>query len=303
VTAVVSRHRVLAPVALSVALIATVVITGVLSPLIVRVLHAAGVPDASLAEVTLRTLQLTAIALTFTLLTVLGGGGRRAWGLPPRDRLGLRVGVGFALGVASVLPVCALLFALEVRLTRVDVDPNLSWWLWVVSRAALAAVVIALMEELWFRGGLFTVLERSGGPVLALWLGAGVYAAAHFLDLPEEHAAPDGNLAGFIVLGDAIASVFQWRNVDSFLALLVAGLALGLVRLRDGHVALCIGIHAGWVLTIKVFKKYTFIEPDSPLSALAGAYDGVIGWAAVVSLALLLLGVWVFVNPRGKEIR
>ena len=188
-----------------------------------------------------------------------------------------------------------------MRTTRYDLITAAEHWIRVLIGALLSATIIALVEEVWFRGGLFTALERSGGPVLALWLGAVVYAAAHFLDLPEDHAAPDGLLAGFIVLGDAAASVFQWRNLDSFLALLVAGLALGLVRLRDGHVALCIGIHAGWVLTIKVFKKYTYIEPDSPLHALAGAYDGVIGWAAVVPLGLLLLGVWLFLSPRARQ--
>ena len=71
------RQRPAAFVALAVLLAASVVITGVLSPPILRVLHAAGASGASLAEVTLRTLELTAIALTFALLANPSSGTNR----------------------------------------------------------------------------------------------------------------------------------------------------------------------------------------------------------------------------------
>jgi len=291
--------RILVTVVLAGFVLATVAITVLLSSPLLRALHAAGAGGATLEEVTLRTLELTAIALTFPLLAVLGGGGRAAWGVPPCARVAGRVGAGVLLGIASLLPVCLVLFNLDVRVMHVDIEPDLAWWLSVLARAVLPAVVVALMEELWFRGGLFTVLERCGGRVTALWAGAGVYAAAHFLDVPETlPAGEEGAVPVLSILGRAVASVFHLENLDAFVALLVAGLALGLVRLRQGHVALAIGIHAGWVLTIKAFKKYTYLDPGSPLGYLAGHYDEVVGWVAVVSLGLLLVMLWRWLEPR-----
>ena len=114
-------------------------------------------------------------------------------------------------------------------------------------------------------------------------------------------AASEGTVAQTLtILGQAVSAVFRAENVDSFAALLVAGLALGLVRLRYGHVALAIGIHAGWVLTIKVFKKYTYILPESPQRYLAGSYDDFIGWVAVASLGVLLFMIW-WRPSRGEE--
>ena len=84
-TAVVTAARVSAPVALPGFLLATVLITVVVSPLLLSALHAAGAEGATLEEVTLRTLELTAITLTFPLLAVLGGGGRAAWGYSRSD--------------------------------------------------------------------------------------------------------------------------------------------------------------------------------------------------------------------------
>lgn len=291
--------RLRAPAALVLFLVATVGLTAVLSPPLLAALHGAGVAGATLEEVTFRTLELTAIVLTFPLLAVLGGGGRAAWGVPPSSGVASALGVGVLIGIASLLPVCLVLFALDVRVTRVDVDPDLAWWLQVTARAALPAAVVALTEELWFRGGLFTALTRSAGRGGALWAGAAIYAGAHFLDAPHASGGDGGGATQVLgILGEAVAAVFRRENLDSFTALLFAGLALGLVRLRLGHVALAIGIHAGWVLVIKVFKKFTYVRSDSPLRYLAGHYDDVIGWVAALSLGVLLLALWWWLRPR-----
>jgi membrane protease YdiL (CAAX protease family) len=281
---------------------AAVIAAGVLSPAILALLRAAGAAGANLEDVTLRVLELVAIGLTFALLAVLGGGGRAAWGIPPARRVAPRIAAGLAVGVLSLGPACLVLLALEVRVPNPDVDADLAWWLTVIARAAASAAPVALLEELWFRGGLFTVLERWAGPAIALWGGAAFYAAVHFLDAPDAVTDDAAGVTGaFVILGHATAAVADARNVDAFLALLGAGVALGIVRLRQGHVALAIGIHAGWVLTIKVFKKYTYLVPDAPLRPLAGRYDEVVGWVAAGVLWLLALLLWRRLAPAARR--
>ena len=274
----------------------------------------------------MRTLQLVAIAATFPLVAALGGAGRGGWrgvwGVPPRRGLATRLVRGFAAGVASLGIVCAALFALEVRVPLPDEVWPTESWIEVAAGAAAAALVVALLEELWFRGGLFTALERCGGAAVALWGGAAVYAAAHFLESPPP-PEPHGALSGFVMLGRVFGTlgglfdhyrpeidyaqhlfpVLDPANVDSFVALLAAGVALGVARIRDGDVALAIGIHAGWVFTIKVFKKFTYVSEASGLRALAGRYDDLIGWLAAAVLAALALVLWWRLPARGVSAR
>ncbi len=292
--------------ALAAYLAGIVLVAGAASPWVLAALHAAGAGGATLDEVAVRTLQLVAIAATFPLVAALGGvgrgGWRGVWGVPPRRGLATRLVRGFAAGVASLGIVCAALFALEVRVPLPDQVWPTESWIEVAAAAAAPALAVALLEELWFRGGLFTALERCGGAAVALWVGAAVYAAAHFLESPPP-PGPHGALSGFAMLGRVAAAVLDPANVDSFVALLAAGVALGVARIRDGDVALAIGIHAGWVFTIKVFKKFTYVSEASGLRALAGRYDDLIGWLAAAVLAGLALVLWWRLPARGAGAR
>jgi membrane protease YdiL (CAAX protease family) len=277
-------------IAIALAFAAVVLVTGIASPLVLAALGGAGA-GVSFEETTVRLLELTAIAATFPLLAASGGSSRPAWGLPRRPGAVARLLAGLGLGIASLSVVCAALFVTDVRVTRLDLPPEPGYWMTVAAGAVVSAAVVAAMEELWFRGGLFTLLQRVLGAVPALWAGAATYAAAHFLEVPSP-VDPDSAEAGFQVLGHAVTAMFSAANLDSFVALLVAGLLLGIVRMRQGDVMLCIGIHAGWVLTIKVFKKLTYVSPDSGLRWLAGHYDDLVGWLAAAVLAVTLLAIW-----------
>ena len=75
---------------LGVAFAATVFVTVVISPGIVDALQALGAGGARLDKVTIRTLELVAIAFTVIALMLFGGGGKAAWGVPRRRGLARR---------------------------------------------------------------------------------------------------------------------------------------------------------------------------------------------------------------------
>jgi membrane protease YdiL (CAAX protease family) len=281
--------------------LAVFVLAAFITPWIARALLAFGAEEVEIVKVTVRSAQILAIITTLLALCVFRANTKSAWGLPSRAGLAGRLMSGFAIGVVSLGVGCLLLFVLDVRVTRVDLPTEASYWLNVLWRAALSALFIGVFEELWFRGGLYTLMQQCGGIPLALFGGTTVYAAAHFLDVPEDifvGASQLHAMIGFESLVAAIQNVFQWQNLDSFVALFIAGLTLSLVRMRQGDVALCIGIHAGWVFMIKVFKKYTYDLTDGPYRALAGYYDDVIGWLVAACLTVLLFCVWRFMRVK-----
>lgn len=286
---------------LAAALVATVLVTVLISPLVLLALHGLGASAATLDGVTLRMLQLVAIAITIIALRRVGGGGRAAWGIPVRDRLLSRVLLGVVYGLLSLGAVCVLVYLFEVRVLRPDLSMEPGYWLRVVTGALIAAISVSLLEELWFRGGLFTLLSRLGGLSWALIGGSVLYAGAHFLDVPDSSRSVHfSSSASFDVLDAAVRNIFQAKNFDSFVALLIAGVTLALVRMRQGDAAVCIGIHIGWVLTIKVFKKVTALSPEVPGQRLVGQYDSVIGWLAAACLAVMLLLIWRFMRPTSR---
>jgi hypothetical protein len=82
--------------------------------------------------------------------------------------------------------------------------------------------------------------------------------------------------------------------------LFAVGMFLSLVRERNGNIALALGLHAGWVMVIKVGQYLTALHPDAPLAQLVGSYDGIIGWLAAAWISLL---AWLYTrrSPAPKR--
>jgi membrane protease YdiL (CAAX protease family) len=269
-------------------LLLAIVLTLAVAPLVLGLLPALGIAGADPREVVFRILQIGTIAATALLLRALprpdgGAGADAAWGLyagPGALSRGLR---GFVAGASALAVVAAVLLLLEVREIRYDLRLELAHWVLVVLRALLAATLIALLEEVWFRGGLYGLLQRHGGVAPAAVLGSMLYAASHFIDRGEpQDAVPAAD--PWHALQGAVGGVFQAGHLDSMLALLAAGLWLAALRRRQSDIIGAIGLHMGFVFVIKVFKKMTYINPDAPLRAVAGHYDDMIGWLALVVL-------------------
>jgi hypothetical protein len=64
--------------------------------------------------------------------------------------------------------------------------------------------------------------------------------------------------------------------------------------LRTGAIAGCIGLHAAGVCAIFVLRETTAVNSAAKLSFIVGGYDGVIGWAACVWLAAIVLAYGVY---------
>jgi membrane protease YdiL (CAAX protease family) len=284
-------------------LLAGAALTIPLAPLFQRVLGLLGAEDVPFAVVVFRTLQMVLLVLSALMLARSGGSGARAWGLAVNGRPWRRAGGAFLVGAASIAMVVLTLWLLDLRTTRYDLETGASHWVSVVAVSLLSATVIGVVEELWFRGGLYTLLQRAGGVRAAVLLTSVVYAVSHFFDrdMPVQGDAAHWREAAGIVLqgGQAILSSGEHGTM---LALAAGGAWLAALRYRHGDIIGAIALHTGWVLVIKVFKKATYIEPDAPWRALAGGYDDVVGWLAFAVLLVFALAAWRgALHERGRQ--
>jgi len=159
--------------------------------------------------------------------------------------------------------------------------------------AGLASgISVALIEETVFRGAMHTAIARESSPWSAALLTAPLFAILHFYakaSIPPEQL---GYGSGFDLLLRSFAPLGHPALViDSFFAWLAVGLLLSLTRVLTGNIAVAVGLHAGWVVVLRMLQMSTARGEAAPYSAWVGRFDGLLGywllpWAAAIGLAL-----------------
>jgi membrane protease YdiL (CAAX protease family) len=205
---------------------------------------------------------------------------RLLWGL----------GAGLALMVVTLVP----LFALDVRVWSNRLPGEVGGIVLMGAKALLQGLLVALIEENFFRGAMQGAMARAGSVRAALFVVPLLYSAVHFFGeavrVPYEAVTATSGFT--ILLGFFAAFAHPLRIADAFLALYCVGLLLALVRCRWGDIAGCIGLHAGFVAVISMFRRVSAPGPDSSWSFLVGQFDGLVGlWIALLTLVACAV-VW-----------
>lgn len=201
----------------------------------------------------------------------------------PRREFIRQLLMGSAAGVAIIAPLIALLFVTGARSPIEGAYQDAPLLLKLVVGGLASGLAIALIEETFFRGALFTAIRRESGALLAVLLPSALYASLHFLGgrlkIPVDQI---GWGTGFAVLGEMFDKyATPVALIDSFLSLFCIGVLLALTRMRTGAIATSIGMHAAWVAAIAFTRGTSRINADAPVSWLVGSYDGVLGWGAL----------------------
>ena len=223
----------------------------------------------------------------------------RRMGLADRDSLGYglpraaflrETAVGLALGVVTMLPIVALMFALDLRVLRGDIAIDHALLAQLLVRGAVSGLAVALIEETFLRGALQTGITRESGVRLAIVLTSLLYAATHFIGRMRIAPADVDAWSGVELIRGTLAAFAEPLAIgDAFICLALVGALLGLVRARTGNIAACIGLHAGWVWVITFVRETSQPDPAQPLAFLLSNFDGVVGW--LVAAWTLVIGV------------
>ena len=241
-----------------------------------------------------RLVMIIAILGFWPFLKLLGINNRNALGYSlDRRRFLQTFARGLVIGV-MIMTVHAILLVLSGARVPETGNILLSDLLYALLTGLLAGILVALIEESFFRGAMQYGMRRSSTFMATAICTALLYAAVHFF---HPTTLPEGTIIGWNSGWEMLTSMFHSYKdftgiADSYIALFTAGLLLSLIRERTGNIALCIGIHAGWVLTIKMAKEVTNLADDTPAAFLIGSYDNIIGWAATVVLGVVSLWYW-----------
>ena len=192
-------------------------------------------------------------------------------------------GWGLCCGSLIIAPLFIILIITETRI----ISPNISMSLEHFVKFILAALLGAWVEEVFFRGILYSSIRRSCSFFMTAFLSSIYYATLHFISLPT--LSPSWS-SGFEMLMNS----FSQYQLDDFFALFSLGILLAIMREITGNIALCIGLHASFIYCIKLIKHYTDYNLLIEDQGFTGQYDHIIGWLSTSWLFLMILVIIFF---------
>jgi uncharacterized protein len=244
-----------------------------------------------------RSLLLLALAGLWPLLRALGATSARELGLVlPYGQFKKLFG-GLALGFISLAVVAGIAIGFGGR----GIGQNFTAHKIVgtISGAVATAALVATVEEILFRGGIFGGLRRVFYWRIALGVSSVIYALVHFLQRTELTGAVVWN-SGLVLLPQMLGGFADFHAlVPGFFSLTLAGILLGLAYQRTGNLYFSIGLHAGWIFWLKTYGAFTANTPNTAIW-FWGTGKLIDGWLAFVILAGVL-SIFKFVVPGEKR--
>ena len=195
---------------------------------------------------------------------------------------------GLAIGFASLTT--AALIILVARARVVGIEGSAAQMAWRLATAAGTAAVVAVVEELLFRGVVYGAMRQTWHWRTALVVSSLFYALVHFLG-KTDLVGPVTWHSGLELLPQMLAPFAHWQQVmPGFLNLTLAGAILALAYERTGDLYFSIGLHAGWVFWLKAYGVVT--APAASRSfGFWGTGELVDGWLSLLVLALVPLAL------------
>jgi membrane protease YdiL (CAAX protease family) len=225
---------------------------------------------------------------------------RRFLRLGPMDRLGLTprafawpdLGRGFGLAIASMAGLALIMSWLKVfePFFRISLADSLAR----CASAVLAAASAGFMEEILFRGVIFRGLHEELGRARAYLFAALIYSSIHFVK-PGDPAAL-GGLDAWTGIRYLAGSFQPFTELDTLfpglLGLFLIGAVLCYAFERTGTLYLSIGLHAGWIFSLKTLRVFGDFRRND-LGWLFGSTDPKIVSGGVTWIGILLVGIAV----------
>jgi uncharacterized protein len=208
----------------------------------------------------------------------------------------LLIGWSIAVGSMAVLIVTMSMSDVFTPFFRLSIADSIGR-----CASALASGVFAgVLEEIFFRGILFKGLLDSGRPVRAFVLANLFSSLLHFVKPGEAYFVHQFDpTAGFRHLLFTFSPFFHPAPLlAGIFGLFLIGLVLSYAYLRTGDLYMAIGLHAGWVFSLKTMRVFGDFTRDD-LGWMFGSTDPKIvsGVATWIGIAI----VWSLVHKLTRE--
>jgi membrane protease YdiL (CAAX protease family) len=199
---------------------------------------------------------------------------------------------GLGLAVGSMVALVAVMTVADVftPFFRLRLDESLSRFFSALASGAFAG----FLEEVFFRGILFRGLLKDRRTVRAYLLANLFYSALHFVKPGEVYFLDRLDpLAGFKHLFSTFVPFLEpLPLLPGIFGLFLIGVILSFALQRTGNLYLAIGLHAGWVLSLKMIRVFgDFTRED--LGWAFGSTDPKIVSGVATWVGILLVGVAV----------
>ncbi len=197
----------------------------------------------------------------------------------PRGRFGRELLVGLAVGVVTMLVIVGVMAALGLRDWHKAASLDAPRLAKLIGQALASGLMVALIEETALRGIIFTGIQRESGTTAAVVLTALIYSATHFFAKHHIEADQVTSSSGWDLLAGTLHSFANPLAIaDAFLTYFAVGVILAAIRSSTGHIASCMGLHAGWVWVMLSVTGISEPVRDRQLSFLLSQTDGFVGW-------------------------
>ena len=238
-----------------------------------------------------RALLVAALLLLWPLLRSLRVRGWNDLGLERNRRARADTIAGFLIAAVPLLGCGVVLITLHIYSPRHS-------FLWSKMPAVLiAASVVPILEELFFRGFILGILLRSFSRLSALLATSAVFSIVHFLKAPEETSPNESVswLSGFASIANSFGQFGDPLLLAAgFLTLFAIGCILADARLQTRSLWLSIGLHSGWIFANGTFSR------AARRSALALPWIGKDLLVGIVPL-MIALASWMLVRHWVKH--
>ena len=245
-----------------------------------------------------RSLLGIALLGLWPLVKNLGFNSAREIGLVRPRGQWKKLGAGFLLGLVSLAIIGGLAFAFHAR----QLNPKLSGadLTHKLLSAMGTAIVVAVLEEILFRGALFGALRKVFNWIFALVISSMIYAILHYFESADK-AGPVTWLSGLQLLPLMLGNLGNLQAaIPGFFNLTLAGMLLGWAYHRTGNLYFSIGLHGGWIFWIKAYAATTGLAPGANAWLWGSGRMAIVnGWIAlpVLVLTLFVFG-WITANLR-----
>jgi len=249
----------------------------------------AGILPFHLYKIINRIALLVTLSSFYYFREYLGFGNIKSLGYSLNRRWWQLLLVGLILSIISMLIIAFIMLRTSSRF----VTPGISFLLWVkyIAIYLLAGILVALIEETFFRGFLMQCLLKDTHLTAALIITNLFYAGVHFL---KPHGMPKIEVLTLAVSLKSVLVFFKplftrWAEIwPSFLGLFLLGMALSFAYLRTRSLALPIGLHAGWIIGIKLLTAGTDITKPSSFWMGGNPLACPLGWAMLITFLAVL---------------
>jgi hypothetical protein len=199
------------------------------------------------------------------------------------------------------------MIALVLAMTLSDVFKpflrvSLTEALGIIASAVTSGVFAGTLEEIFFRGLLFKGLYDAGRPVRAYVLANLFYSALHFVKPGKAYFLTGLEpLAGFRHLLTTFTPFLDPLPIlPGIFGLFLIGVIVSFALVRTGKLYLSIGLHAGWIISIKSLRVFGDFRRED-LGWLFGTTDPKIVSGVATFIGLALVGVAVHYVTRNRS--